>query len=186
MTDLRRFLKLIPIVVVSVLVLAGSGLIRGLATPEKSFSLPRVAVEAELARDGSMHVVEHITYDFHGPFSYGTRPIPPGAYEIADARVTENGQELTSVGAPYNLQWFFSARDEQRTFDVEYTVRPGATVAPDVGEVYWKWVGDAHPTIDAQQWKDLTGASRKFTIPIAEYFDAEKLTLRVGEIRRKR
>ena len=45
---------------------------------------------------------------------------------------------------------------------------------------------DAHTTIDAQQWKELTGASRKFTIPIAEYFDAEKLTLRVGEIRRKR
>ncbi len=45
---------------------------------------------------------------------------------------------------------------------------------------------DAHTTIDAQQWKELTGASRKFTIPIAEYFDAEKLTLRVGEVRRKR
>jgi selenocysteine-specific elongation factor len=45
---------------------------------------------------------------------------------------------------------------------------------------------DAHKTIDAQQWKDLTGASRKFTIPLAEFFDAEKVTLRVGEVRRKR
>ena len=45
---------------------------------------------------------------------------------------------------------------------------------------------DANKTIDAQQWKDLTGASRKFTIPLAEYFDAEKLTLRVGDVRRKR
>ena len=45
---------------------------------------------------------------------------------------------------------------------------------------------DAHGTIDAQQWKELTGASRKFTIPLAEYFDAEKLTLRVGDVRRKR
>ena len=44
----------------------------------------------------------------------------------------------------------------------------------------------AHATIDAQQWKDLTGASRKFTIPLAEYFDAEKLTLRVGDLRRRR
>ena len=41
-----------------------------------------------------------------------------------------------------------------------------------------------HGTIDAQQWKELTGASRKFTIPLAEYFDAEKLTLRVGDVRR--
>jgi len=45
---------------------------------------------------------------------------------------------------------------------------------------------DANKTIDAQQWKDLTGASRKFTIPLAEYFDGEKLTLRVGDVRRKR
>lgn len=45
---------------------------------------------------------------------------------------------------------------------------------------------DANKTIDAQQWKDLTGASRKFTIPLAEHFDAEKLTLRIGDVRRKR
>ncbi len=45
---------------------------------------------------------------------------------------------------------------------------------------------DEHKTIDAQQWKELTGASRKFTIPLAEYFDAEKLTLRVGDVRRRR
>jgi len=45
---------------------------------------------------------------------------------------------------------------------------------------------DRHGTIDAQQWKDLTGASRKFTIPLAEYFDAEKLTLRIGDVRRRR
>jgi selenocysteine-specific elongation factor len=45
---------------------------------------------------------------------------------------------------------------------------------------------DEHKTINAQQWKDLTGASRKYTIPLAEYFDAEKVTLRVGEVRRRR
>lgn len=45
---------------------------------------------------------------------------------------------------------------------------------------------DAHATIDAQQWKELTGASRKYTIPLAEYFDGEKLTLRIGDVRRKR
>jgi selenocysteine-specific elongation factor len=60
--------------------------------------------------------------------------------------------------------------------------------AKTVAEVRTKLVAhlDRHGTIDAQQWKDLTGASRKFTIPLAEYFDAEKLTLRVGDVRRKR
>jgi len=45
---------------------------------------------------------------------------------------------------------------------------------------------DAHKTIDPQQWKELTGASRKYSIPLAEYFDGERITLRVGDIRRKR
>jgi selenocysteine-specific elongation factor len=41
-------------------------------------------------------------------------------------------------------------------------------------------------TISAQEWKDLVGATRKFTIPLAEHFDAEKVTLRVGEVRKLR
>jgi selenocysteine-specific elongation factor len=45
---------------------------------------------------------------------------------------------------------------------------------------------DEHGEISAQAFKDLCGTSRKFSIPLAEYFDAEKLTLRVGEIRRRR
>jgi selenocysteine-specific elongation factor len=41
----------------------------------------------------------------------------------------------------------------------------------------------ANPRIDTQQFKDLTGQSRKFAIPLAEYFDRERVTLRVGEHR---
>jgi selenocysteine-specific elongation factor len=44
----------------------------------------------------------------------------------------------------------------------------------------------AHGEITAQQFKELAGQSRKYAIPLAEYFDAEKVTLRVGEIRRRR
>jgi selenocysteine-specific elongation factor len=40
--------------------------------------------------------------------------------------------------------------------------------------------------ITAQEWKELVGASRKFAIPLAEYFDAEKVTMRVGEVRKLR
>ena len=40
--------------------------------------------------------------------------------------------------------------------------------------------------ISAQEWKTLTGQTRKYAIPLAEYFDAEKFTLRVGDARRLR
>jgi selenocysteine-specific elongation factor len=45
---------------------------------------------------------------------------------------------------------------------------------------------DAHGQITPLEWKDIVGASRKYSIPLAEHFDGEKLTLRVGEIRKRR
>jgi selenocysteine-specific elongation factor len=44
----------------------------------------------------------------------------------------------------------------------------------------------AHELIDAQGFKNLTGASRKWAIPLAEYFDQKKVTLRVGDARKLR
>jgi selenocysteine-specific elongation factor len=41
----------------------------------------------------------------------------------------------------------------------------------------------AHKEISTQQFKDLVGQSRKYVIPLSEFFDREKVTLRVGEKR---
>jgi len=40
--------------------------------------------------------------------------------------------------------------------------------------------------ITTPQFKDMTGASRKFVIPLIEYFDSQKITLRIGDIRKLR
>jgi selenocysteine-specific elongation factor len=37
--------------------------------------------------------------------------------------------------------------------------------------------------IDAQAFKAMTGLSRKFSIPLLEYFDKLKLTIRIGDKR---
>jgi selenocysteine-specific elongation factor len=41
----------------------------------------------------------------------------------------------------------------------------------------------AEGEIDAPRFKALTGLTRKFSIPLLEYFDKEKITLRVGDTR---
>ena len=131
-----------------IVVFVGGGLLAAhFLVPKKAFTVPRVAVDATLDGAGTMRVVEHITYDFTGSFSYGTRPIPSGPYVISDMAVSERGNALTSVGAPNNLQWYFNAQDETRTFDIAYTVTGAAVGAPDVDALYWKWVGTEHPTI---------------------------------------
>ncbi len=38
-------------------------------------------------------------------------------------------------------------------------------------------------TIDVAQFKDLTGVSRKYAIPLLEYLDRERVTKRVGDTR---
>jgi selenocysteine-specific elongation factor len=45
---------------------------------------------------------------------------------------------------------------------------------------------DEHGQITPAEWKELTAATRKWSIPLAEYFDQEKVTLRVGDVRKRR
>jgi selenocysteine-specific elongation factor len=40
--------------------------------------------------------------------------------------------------------------------------------------------------ITTPQFKEMTGVSRKYTIPLIEFFDAMKVTIRIGDIRRLR
>ena len=39
------------------------------------------------------------------------------------------------------------------------------------------------PKIDVARFKDLTGVSRKYAIPLLEYLDREHVTRRVGDLR---
>jgi selenocysteine-specific elongation factor len=39
------------------------------------------------------------------------------------------------------------------------------------------------PKIDVARFKDLTGVSRKYAIPLLEYLDRERVTRRVGDER---
>ena len=75
-----------------IVVFVGGGLLAAhFLVPKKAFTVSRVAVDATLDGAGTMRVVEHITYNFTGSFSYGTRPIPSGPYVISDMAVSERG-----------------------------------------------------------------------------------------------
>jgi len=42
---------------------------------------------------------------------------------------------------------------------------------------------DNDPTIDVAKFKDIAGVSRKYAIPLLEYFDRTHVTRRVGDKR---
>jgi len=45
---------------------------------------------------------------------------------------------------------------------------------------------EAHGEISTPQFKDLIGASRKYVIPLMEYFDIQNVTIRIGDMRKLR
>ncbi len=45
---------------------------------------------------------------------------------------------------------------------------------------------DDNGQITPGEWKAITGTSRKWAIPFAEYFDHKRLTIRVGDVRKRR
>jgi selenocysteine-specific elongation factor len=44
----------------------------------------------------------------------------------------------------------------------------------------------ANGEITTPQFKEMTGVSRKYTIPLIEFFDTSKVTIRIGDIRKLR
>ncbi len=42
---------------------------------------------------------------------------------------------------------------------------------------------EEHGQVDPAAYKQLTGQTRKHTVPLMEYFDAQKLTVRRGNVR---
>jgi selenocysteine-specific elongation factor len=45
---------------------------------------------------------------------------------------------------------------------------------------------EAHEEMTTPQFKDLTQTTRKYTIPLLEFLDATRFTIRVGDVRRLR
>jgi selenocysteine-specific elongation factor len=45
---------------------------------------------------------------------------------------------------------------------------------------------ETHESLDAQSLKELTGTSRKYAIPLGEWLDKARVTLRVGDVRKRR
>ncbi len=116
----------------------------------KSFNLTNADIEVVVEPDGSVLVVENITYDFDGSFTGAWRDIPLRAGEdVVDVGVAEEGVAYqpgapTQLGSPGDLGsfgveqragivrvvWHYAAFNEARTFTISYRL-VGLAVAYD-------------------------------------------------------
>ena len=80
------------------------------------------------------------------------------------------------------LQWMLTKGALVKTKEDIYF---HATAMAQLQERLVAWLKE-HGEITTPQFKDMTGASRKYTIPLIEYFDGQKVTIRIGEVRKLR
>lgn len=94
--------------------------------------------------------------------------------------------ESTLPGTPKQrqevLQWMLTKGVLVKTKEEIYF---HAAAMADLQARLTAWLKE-HGEITTPQFKEMTGASRKYTIPLIEYFDAQKVTIRVGEVRKLR
>jgi uncharacterized membrane protein len=121
----------------------------------KSFSFPRVVIEAAVGTDGSLQIVETRTYRFSGAFLWASYRLPlpetqrMHSIAVADDRgaYRESGDEQPGTftasrsGDTVEIRWHFRASDESRAFVISYVVDDVVTVHSDVAELYWKFIG---------------------------------------------
>ena len=131
-------------------------------TGEKFYEEIELRVEARVLPDGSMNVKETRSLRFNGEFSRYRRQLPhKGFSDMRIVRVAEPSQDYqrlqTVTGRPagkyvftrgheknsdvYNVELYFQAKDEIRTFVIEYLVLDVVRRHTDVAELYWQFIG---------------------------------------------
>jgi len=115
--------------------------------------------DATINRDGSMDVIEHFTYEFSGTCHGGIREIPLLAtqtddnlgatdYTLSRIEVTEGGQPVPiAEERPGFVRWGQADVTVSGThrYDLSYHVGDAVHVAPDVGVLFWQFVGTDFP-----------------------------------------
>jgi selenocysteine-specific elongation factor len=114
-----------------------------------------------------------------------------GLVKRVEASVLKGGLQPPS---PKELSEEWSEREEEVRAMFEHLTHEGALVKIK-GEIYVHRVPfenlkeelvaylKSHQEITTPQFKEMTRVSRKYAIPLIEYFDQSKLTLRIGEKR---
>ncbi len=127
---------------------------------DRSYYMSRFKIDAELDSFGNMEVTEKITYEFDGSFRgvYRTlknkgssgmeaievyKELKGELYQfVQDDSEGENSFQLTVERDGIRLKIFSSAEDESRTFVIKYRVLNVASKYNDIGELYWKFMGE--------------------------------------------
>lgn len=137
---------------------------------DKSFSINRLNIDANIAQDGTMELVQTYNMKFTGgPFTIVYQDIPLVANKktglkvnIDNIQVFQGDKQFTRVkqqngrpegkyfvqnnGDNIHIEWYHNSKDEEKQFIVKYRVIGAVTSYNDTAELYWQFVGDQWDT----------------------------------------
>lgn len=134
---------------------------------KEDLTIPRWNIEAELLKNGNLHIVEDLTYRFDDEFNGVFREIvldkTSGVSDIEIEEITgtsyipytqvekaKKGDRgvftLENEDNKVVMQIFSPAEDEEKTFRIGYLVKDVAVKYNDTGELYYKFLGDENQT----------------------------------------
>jgi uncharacterized membrane protein len=122
----------------------------------KQYRVQQLDVDAYVQPDGQLRVLERITYQFKGGFTFAYRDIPHRHQTtISDVVVSDGERQYNPADtkAPGTFQvvdrsrttrvtWYYRGDVPTRTFSVEYRVTGEVHRYADVAELYYQFVGD--------------------------------------------
>ena len=120
------------------------------------YSIDRVEIQARVNPEGSIHLLETRTYTFTGDFHWANYTLQKAGFtELTDISIRdslgkythESSEEsrtfrLTTNEEELNLQWYFEATNETRSFILEYTIHGALAVGHSWTEWFWRFIGN--------------------------------------------
>lgn len=133
----------------------------------KSYTMPKVTIEASSDNDGDLHVSETRTFDLDGSFSavwWTFDNLPSGSQiDIDSVAITANNTTTALTSVPFQTSWrtsggpnksaysidgvedtvyvFFDLTDTTADITLHYTVKNAVQLYDDTAELYWQFVG---------------------------------------------
>lgn len=162
---MKKFLNVVAHMIFALLIAINSF---STAKADDDLSIPSWVVNAELSETGDLKIVEDITFEFNDEFNGVFRDIilekTSGIEDINvflinsnnitkynmvnDAKKGEDGVFVVNDEVNKKIIKIFSpSEDETKTFRVSYLVKNVAVRYRDIGELYYKFLGDENSTI---------------------------------------
>src|SRR3989338_4803761 len=122
----------------------------------KSYSIVSDKYVININPDKSADVVEYLTYNFDGSFSWAEMWIPTKVTRqgyMTDAKITDfNVQSINqkpvyldqtkTENNRFYAKWSYTAYNEKRTFLIRYKIENAIKKYPEIAEFYWQIIGN--------------------------------------------